>query len=390
MYLFLLGKNPKLSKLEIAIYFYEKNISYKVVVEDSRYLLLNTSKKLNSKEIQETLAGTTRIVEIYKESSKIDESILDRIEYSKKKFNFTFSSIDITKDKIEYVENILKNHLKKEKVKAVYKKPKKHSKKEQNYIVNPSNYYSWKIYDGFELFVIFVNNKYYFGETISCFNPKENKYKDKSLPKREALYSTSIRTADLMINLLGFKENKTLVDPFCGTGTFLVEALLKGYNIIGIDNDSQMCKKAEENVEWIITNFNLKDRKYNIIYADSSKIFFDADYCVFEPYMGPFLRKLPSEKKSKQIVKELEQIYSKVFRNLYTNLNKNTKIVCILPEIPIYEGFIKINTSVFSKNGFYLEDVSKYSKELNLENPIEYKTPNGSRIKRKIYLLRKK
>jgi tRNA G10 N-methylase Trm11 len=386
MYLFLLGRDPKLSKLEISIYFSENNIKYEVIVEDDRYLIIDT--KIEPKKVQEQLAGITRIVKIYHESLEITDTFLNKLDYTKKKFNYTISSIDLPKEELEYIQSLLKDSLKKEKIKAVYKKPKKHGEKE-NYLVNPNNYYSWKIYEGFELFVILVNNKYYFGETIACFNPKKNIFKDKNMPKRKELYSTSIRLADIMVSLLGDNKDKTIVDPFCGTGTFLIEALLKGYDVIGIDKEPYMCKASKENIEWI-RNTEKINQKYQIINADSSRISFKADYSVFEPYMGPFLRKAPSETKAKKIVKELEKIYSDVFRNLSRNLRKNAKIVCILPEIPMYNGSIKINYGVFYKNGFRLIDVKSKYTQLKVDNPIVYNAPDGSRITRRICLLERK
>jgi tRNA G10 N-methylase Trm11 len=384
MYLFLLGRDPKLSKLEIATYFYGNNVKYEVVVEDDRYILIETTK-LNTQKIQEQLSGITRIAEIYHKTKEIDDIFLNKLEYKSKKFNYTISSIDLPKEELEYIENLLKGSLKLEKIKAVYKKPKKHGKKE-NYLTNPNNYYSWKIYDGFELFVIFVNNTYYFAKTITCFNPRENIFKDKNLPKRKELYSTSFRIADIMVNLLGENSGKTIIDPFCGTGTYLIEAMIKGYDVIGVDVDPQMCRYSKENIEWIKKKYSIK-QKYQIIRGDSSKIKINADFCVFEPYMGPFLRKTPPEGKAKKIAKELENIYFEVFRNLSRNLPKKTKIVCILPEVPKYEGSIKITNNVFLKNGFVIKDVNKYNNQMKLENPIVYNTPDGSRIVRKIYIL---
>ncbi len=389
MYLFLFGRDSKLSKLEISIYFYANNVKYDVIVEDDRYIIIDTKTKINLSALTKKLAGITRVVDIYSSSSEIDTLFLDKIDVIKNKINFSISSISLEKKDLEYIENLTKDYLKKEKIKAVLKKPKKHSAKEKNYIVNPNNYFSWKLYDGFELFVVYANNKYYFGKTISCFNPKENIFKDKNLPKRKNLYSTSFRLADIMINFLGFSKNKTIVDPFCGTGTFLVEGLLKGYDVVGVDKDKQMCKNSVENGRWVVSKYQLNKRKYQIVCGDSSKINFQADYAVFEPYMGPFLRKLPSEKKSRKIAKELESIYFNVFKNLSKNLSKTAKIVCVLPEIPIYNGSIKISNNVFYKNGFVLEVVSKYS-SLGTINPIPYKTPDGSRIVRKIYLLKRR
>lgn len=66
----------------------------------------------------------------------------------------------------------------------------------------------------------------------------------------------------VMINLAGFKEGDTLCDPFCGTGTTLLEAESMGIRSIGIDFDKKMCD---------VTIKNLKENKFD------SKVF-NSDY----------------------------------------------------------------------------------------------------------------
>ena len=51
-----------------------------------------------------------------------------------------------------------------------------------------------------------------------------------------------------MINLAGLKEGDTICDPFCGTGTTLLEAESMGIHSIGIDFDDKMSKISEENL----------------------------------------------------------------------------------------------------------------------------------------------
>lgn len=51
-----------------------------------------------------------------------------------------------------------------------------------------------------------------------------------------------------MINLAGLKEGDTVCDPFCGTGTTLLEAESMGIRAIGIDYDDKMYDMANENL----------------------------------------------------------------------------------------------------------------------------------------------
>lgn len=68
-----------------------------------------------------------------------------------------------------------------------------------------------------------------------------------------------------MINLIGMKEGETICDPFCGTGTTLLEAESMGIHGIGLDFDEKMCKISKENLE--VNGYASK-----IINADFSKL----------------------------------------------------------------------------------------------------------------------
>ena len=50
----------------------------------------------------------------------------------------------------------------------------------------------------------------------------------------------------LMINLIGLKEGETVCDPFCGTGTTLLEAESMGIKAIGLDFDDKMCEISKK------------------------------------------------------------------------------------------------------------------------------------------------
>ncbi len=52
----------------------------------------------------------------------------------------------------------------------------------------------------------------------------------------------------VMVNLAGLNEKEVLCDPFCGTGTILLEAESMGIKSIGIDYDKRMCEGAKKNL----------------------------------------------------------------------------------------------------------------------------------------------
>ncbi len=69
-------------------------------------------------------------------------------------------------------------------------------------------------------------------------------------PKRVVSHPSQLdwRLARAMINLCGLVEGQTVCDPFCGTGTTLLEAGSMGMRGIGIDLDAVMAGIARRNV----------------------------------------------------------------------------------------------------------------------------------------------
>ena len=93
------------------------------------------------------------------------------------------------------------------------------------------------------IYLIFTNQENFFG-----FSRPEKAFKP---PKkvRKHPHELDRKLARVMINLIGLKEGETLCDPFCGTGTTLLEAESMGIKAIGLDFDKKMYEISKENLE---------------------------------------------------------------------------------------------------------------------------------------------
>lgn len=98
------------------------------------------------------------------------------------------------------------------------------------------------------IYLIFTDIQSFFGFTKKIEKPK----RPKKILKHPHELDWKICRA--MINLAGLKEEETVCDPFCGTGTTLLEAESMGIHSIGIDFDDKMCKNSKQNV--MVNNFN--------------------------------------------------------------------------------------------------------------------------------------
>ena len=93
------------------------------------------------------------------------------------------------------------------------------------------------------VYLIFTNNENFFGFS--------KRVKNKIRPKKTKKHPHELdwKLTRLMINLIGLKKGETVCDPFCGTGTTLLEAESMGIHAIGLDFDEKMCKIAKENLK---------------------------------------------------------------------------------------------------------------------------------------------
>ena len=93
------------------------------------------------------------------------------------------------------------------------------------------------------IYLIFTDKESFFGfskRVIKINRPK----KIKNHP-----HELDWKLTRVMINLIGLKEGETVCDPFCGTGTTLLEAESMGIHAIGLDFDEKMYKISKENLK---------------------------------------------------------------------------------------------------------------------------------------------
>lgn len=368
IFLFVLGRDPGLSKAEIEAYFEGRDIKLDILDSNEKIAAIRL-EGLNQKTIND-LGGTIKIAEVISSTNVIEE-----IEQNLEKHDLYRG----TSNKTEYyvtayasrlgsiVEDYLKDYLKRIRVKAIQRKgpePTKLVKKQEK---------------GEVLDIVVYKN--YIAKTIAVTNLKEIKQRDLGRPSVDYMKVISIRLAKILINLSKVKENELLIDPFCGSGTILQEALLKGINAIGIDNDKEAIKQSRENLEWLKKNYNIK-ADYKLYNLDSKKISTAVkriDGAVTEPYLGPYIRKLPTIGQARHLVLELRELYYELIKEIHKVLKTNGRLVIIIPRIKTLEG-----KTVFID----FENIVKEAGYEIAHKPIQYGY-SKNKIGREIYILEK-
>lgn len=153
--------------------------------------------------------------------------------------------------------------------------------------------------------------------------------RDQARPARDAKVGMlPPKLAQILINLCGpLPEGATILDPFCGTGVVLQEAILMGCRAYGTDVDKRILSFSEKNLKYFnFSNFKL-EKGDAIEFQWSEKI--DAVAC--EGYLGKPFTKIPSEMELKEQKQICGGIILRFLKNLSGQISKNTPVTIAIP-----------------------------------------------------------
>jgi tRNA G10 N-methylase Trm11 len=185
--------------------------------------------------------------------------------------------------------------------------------------------------------------------TVAVHNPFEFQKRDVGRPVQRRIFSIPPRLAKIMVNLASCLPGMVLLDPFCGVGTILQEALLNGAHVIGVDIDQWCVKAAEKNLEWIKTEYKLKRGVSKVLVGDSRRLSSylgkeSVDCIVTEPDLGPPLRHVPTEGHANVLVRSLMPMYAGFMESAYETMKRNSSLVFVTPYFRTRgEVFVSLN-----------------------------------------------
>jgi tRNA G10 N-methylase Trm11 len=343
-YVFIIGRNKKLSIREIKSYFIRNNIEFEIYEEKDNALLVETDKKLGDGVIS-FFGGVISFGEVF--LSCTHKKMFEELEkinlYLGEENKLNYTVWEFSPQSSEFL-NYLKDRFKSEKLKATYKGLTGQIKSQSGKIEQkPSS----KLLD--EEYFIFENDGIeHIGKMTQKCNYDNIEKRDMQKPFRRESLAISPRLAKIMINLSEIENEQKLLDSFCGVGTILQEALLQKIKVLGIDRDKNAILAAKENLKWF--SFPIED--YSLINADSSKIDIEnVDVLVSEPDLGETLKKIPTKKKAEDILKNFEKLMISVINNLKEKISG--KIVFSSPYIRIGKKRLACNIEkICEKTGY--------------------------------------
>lgn len=331
-YLFILGRNTELSIAEVLAFLKRNNISISKSEIHKNSILIDTPSTIPENSIN-YLGGILAIGLVL--TDNIQD--LDKKElYFGTKNKFDYVVWDFSEE-TEKLSSYLKKRFKKEKLKTTEKRFGNFIKLQNGKSV--PNISSKTVTEQF-----FAFNQF-FGKIIQSCDYKEIEKRDIEKPVRRGKLAISPKLSKIMINLSLIKQGGTLLDPFCGIGAILQEALLQDLKVVGIDIDKEAIKGANKNLQW----GKFPSENYKVMRKDSKKAEIPrVNVLVAEPDLGEILRSAEDNKKkiivrssysnerAKERMKKFEILMIKVLNNVKKNISG--RIVFTAPFIKCFDN----------------------------------------------------
>lgn len=337
-YFFILGKNPELSIAEILTLLKQKQIIFKLSEANEQALVIK-SEELNQ-DFFNLLGGSKKFGEVIKVSEKVNfdfvKDILDGFRFDGK-FRFGFSFYNISKSELKKIQSdFYKRGLSYKKVLKARGIKSRLVQTRDNDLSSVVVHKEKMIEQGVDVVVIKSSWHYLYGKTLAVQDYDAFSARDYGKPERDTIRGMlPPKLARMMINLAGLEQGSLIIDPFCGSGTVLLEALNMGYQVKGFDKEQSAINQVENNLIWYQQRYVLDQMpELGAVSVASLNKTIEAnsvDAIVTEPYLGPPLRGKESKWRLQQIKLELENLYKLALDRFYSVLKSGGKVVMVLP-----------------------------------------------------------
>lgn len=187
---------------------------------------------------------------------------------------------------------------------------------------------------GVELNLFFDEKEIRIAKTLAVQDFKAFSERDYGRPGRDDQSGMlPPKLARILLNLSELPKDAVILDPHCGSGTVLQEALLLGFsNVMGSDLSTKAIADTRRNLEWLRRHHRVPP-PLQLLQCDATKLeqYFSKKIhgIVTEPFLGP---SRPSERRSpERVVAMLAKLYLQTFASYARVLRPSGIVVSIFP-----------------------------------------------------------
>ncbi len=187
---------------------------------------------------------------------------------------------------------------------------------------------------GMELVLLRDGNKTILAQTVAEQDIDAYAARDQRRPMRDARVGMlPPKLAQIIINLSGHHQSTSrLLDPFCGTGVILQEALMMGIDVYGTDLEPRMIEYSQKNLEWLEDTHHTEN-KFELKSGDATHYQwqkpFDTIAC--ETYLGRPFSTEPRPEKLREVIQDVDTIHRKFLQNVHKQTEPGFKMCIAVP-----------------------------------------------------------
>jgi len=240
------------------------------------------------------------------------------------------------------------------------------------------------IEDGFELLVVVAGNEMVVAQTTGVQDIDWYSQRDYGRPGRSA--KVGMLPPKLAQVLVNTTSAPVVVDPFCGTGVVLMEALLQGREVHGSDLAGEMVAATLTNLEW------LDDRpetptplpRWVIKQADAREVRLPEGCAVVsEGYLGPNLSQSPTAGRLETIKSDILALYKQSLMSWAVQLPSGAEVTLCVPAWRMGKNWSEVGlVDELSRLGYTFKRFS------HVRTPLLY-AREGQIVGRQVLFLRK-
>jgi tRNA G10 N-methylase Trm11 len=215
--------------------------------------------------------------------------------------------------------------------------------------------------NGWELLVVSDGSTAYLAQTVRIQDIDAYSARDQARPHRDAkvgmlppklaqiIINLAVGKSDRIENEDGELEKATnnitsipnpqspilILDPFCGTGVLLQEAMLMDYDIYGTDLEPRMIQYSIDNLKWLDGKYPDVGDYRRIEVGDATNFKWHEPEKITnvagETYLGQPLSSLPSSEHLSKIIYEVNLLHHKFLENIGSQIHPGTKLCLAVP-----------------------------------------------------------
>lgn len=203
------------------------------------------------------------------------------------------------------------------------------------------------------LFVADGQGGVYLAQTFAVQDIEAYAARDQARPKRDAKVGMlPPKLAQIIVNLaVGDQDDiesidREILDPFCGTGVILQEALLMGYSIQGTDLDPRMVDYATQNIHWLDEKHHVLSQNPKLESADAtSTTWLPAPMAIAaETYLGRPFSSEPNPDVLHKVIQDVDTIHKKFLLNVASQTVTGFRMCIAVPAWKTKTGFRHLPT----------------------------------------------